>query len=72
MLFDRQLPAGTYEVEVAHHACYGPTSCFIPGEKSFLRCVGEAVIRDGETSEVTVHVSGGFSERGPTCKIAQS
>lgn len=72
MLFDEPLAAGSYELEVAHHACYGPGTCFIPGEKNFLRCAGEVAIGDGETSEITVHVSGGFSEAGPTCKIAES
>lgn len=71
VLFDRRLPAGTYELEVAHHACYSPTSCFIPGEKSFLRCAGEVAIRDGETSELTVRVSSGFlAEKPSTCSIS--
>lgn len=72
VLFDGALTGGSYDLEVAHRACYGPGSCFIPEEKSFLRCAGEVAIRDGETSEITVHVSGGFSEGGPTCKIAES
>jgi hypothetical protein len=73
VLFDRRLNAGTYELEVAHHACYGPTSCFIPGEKSFLRCAREVEIRDGETSELTVRVSSGFlAEKPSTCSIAES
>lgn len=71
-LFDRGLNAGTYEVGVAHQACYGPGSCFLPGENSvLLRCAGEVEIREGETSELTVRVISGFSAEKPsTCSIA--
>jgi hypothetical protein len=74
VLFDRPLDAGTYELEVEHHGCYGPTGgCFIPDEKAFVKCAGAIEIREGDTSELTVRVSSGFGAGTPsTCAIAES